>query len=268
MRQLLNGVLAVAAMAGITFPAKAAVVSVQPVVGGYFDTAFNPIPAPMPIGMGTANTGVPTVVQIDIYMSVLELAPGEDSFGTAAFSIQHQGFPGFLGAIEPNVSAGGYNAYLYPLVDINGPVPPGANTPLFAQNADLGVSPTDLIGILIQMATGAFTNALDPRRNVGEPTGITLPSGDSLAGPMLLGSAYLTWNGLGMVQISLDPVQVSAKTTGGLFVAGQATPSAQIFIGFNVPEPSALAILSPVLAGIFLRRRAARGRPVNVSRQA
>lgn len=256
MKRIMS-VLAIAAVAVFAANVDAAVISVQPSIAGYFDTAFNPIPAPASRpGGGTDNTGAPTVVAVDIHLSVQSLDAGEDSLGTAAFTIAHSGNPGFLGQIEPNVDVGGYAAYPYPNVDSNGALP-GGSVPLFANNADLGTSSTDLVGILVQMATGAFTNAADPRRNVGEPDGVTLPSGDSLASPVLLGTAYLTWNGLGAVNITLDPVQVSAKLTNGQFLAGTAPPSAVLTIGNDIPEPSSLMLLGSCLAGVVLRRRAA-----------
>lgn len=260
MTRILNSVLAIAALAVMAVDGNAAVISVQPSISGYFDAAFNPIPAPRPRRLGTDNTHMPTVVAVDIHMTVVSLDPGEDSFGLTAFTIKH-GYPAGLGEIHPNLDAGGYFAYPYPPVDVNGPVnPPGAITPLFAQNGDIGESFVDLVGILVHVAPGAFVNAADPRRNVGEPTGATLPSGDSLKGPMLLGIAYLTWNGQGRVDITLEgplrgtPPQVAAKRTDGTYDIGTAPPAANLIIGYNFPEPSSLVLLGGCLGGVALRR--------------
>jgi hypothetical protein len=221
------------------------VISVQPVVANFLTPTFEPFLDPIlptPDG-GTTNPGVPVVVQIDVYIEVLSLAPGEDSFGTAAFSFEMG--PGT--DIIPDIDAGGWAAYQFNIVDINGNGPGGIVPPL-AIDADLGADSQDYIGILIQMATGAFTNPLDPRRNFAEPGGLW-------GAPVNVGSAFFEWNGIGAVEITLNPVEVSAKLTSGIFVAGQAPPSTILRLGNNVPEPSSLLLIAVGAFGVTARRR-------------
>jgi hypothetical protein len=222
----------------------AAVISVQPVVGGYYDLSFNPIP---PVYRFMIN---PHIIQVDVYMTAESLGPGEDSFGYAAFSFVTQPSFGY-GSIKPSIVPG-YSAHPYPNVDINGSAPGGLNQ-LFATNADLGPSSQDYEGVLVQMATGPFTNAQDPRRNVGEPNGITLPSGDSLAGPVLLGSAY--FEAYGGYTITLFPIYVGAKLTNGIFVEATATTPNVIFGPWDDPEPSSVVLATIGFVGMLLRRR-------------
>jgi len=136
--------------------AQAAVIDVKPVVSAFFDTAFNPLP---PQSFYT----VPVVVQVDVMMRVLSLAPGEDSFGSATFSFDYDTC---LCTLVPDPDAGGWTAN-NPIVDSNGP-PPGGLTILFLQNADAGVDSQDLQDIQVSQRPGALTNSQDPRRNVGE----------------------------------------------------------------------------------------------------
>jgi hypothetical protein len=183
----------------------AAVISVQPTVGGFFTTAFDPIP-PQPF------YNFPVVVQIDVSMEVLSLAP----------------------APHPNV-------------DSNGPAPGGV-VPLFPTNGDIGLDVQDYQGILVQMATGAFTNSLDPRRNVGEP-------GSPLGVPILLGSGYFEWNGQPFGSITLNPLEVAVKRNDGVFVAAVAAPVQPVQLGGLCPEPSSVVMLGGMLAGLGLRRQ-------------
>jgi hypothetical protein len=229
---------------------QAAVISVQPVIAGFLNPDFSPssfVPVPLP-GGGTTNAGGPTVVQIDVYIEVLSLAPGEDSFGTAAFSFEMgPTIPGTT-TIVPDADAGGWAAYQFVIVDINGNGPGGFVPPL-AIDADLGADSQDYIGILIQMATGAFTNPLDQRRNFAEP-------GGHWGAPVNVGSAFFEWDGLGEVEITLTPIEVSAKLTNGAFVLGQAPPSAILRLGNNlVPEPSSLMLIAVGAFGVSARRR-------------
>ena len=218
----------------------AAVISVQPVIALYMNpTTFEPL-APIP---PLTNPGFPVVVQVDVFMEVVSLAPGEDSFGTAAFSFELASGNG-VGTIIPDPEAGGWGAR-----PLSGP----PFIPIFANDADLGTDSMDLKGILVQMATGAFTNPNDPRRNVGEP-------GSIWEVPVFLGSAFLEWNGLGQVSFTLNPLEVSAKLTNGQFILGEAAPSATIVLGSDVPEPSSAVLLGSCLMGLLLRRRHTMGR--------
>jgi hypothetical protein len=218
----------------------AAVISVQPRLGGFYTTSFDPLP---PIYPGP-NPGFPVVVQVDVTMQVLSLAPGEDSFGLAGFSFDLSG--NSPGELVPDPDAGGWSPS--PLGFLPPPPSPGINLPAIAYNEDSGVSSTDLKGILAFLATGPFNNPNDPRRNVGE-------LGSIWPVPFVLGSAFLEWNGLGEVSFTLDPVQVGAKLVNGDFVSAIAAPVAVITLGSDVPEPSSVVMLGGMLAVAGLRRR-------------
>lgn len=220
---------------------QAAVISVQPVVAGFFDTNFNPIP---PIPRIASGPVFPVVIQVDVMMAVLSLDPGEDSFGTAAFSFKFI-TPLGISQIMPDPDAGGWAANFIN-VDSNGAAPGGV-VPLFATNGDLGVDNMDLQGILVQMATGAFTNVADPRRKVGE-------AGGPESTPIRLGTAFLEWNGQRDVGITLNPVEVSVKLAGsGQFVMADAIKPATIW--FIQPEPSSAVLMGCCLMGMVFRRR-------------
>jgi hypothetical protein len=211
--------IVIAIMAVMANNALAAVISVQPVVAGYFDLAFNPI-APIPAG---TNPNHPVVLQVDVMMQVQSLSPGEDSFGFANFGFQFGSGEDPQGEIVPE-PGDGWNAN-NPTVDSNGALP-GGTVPLFALNADFGFHPTDLQDITVSMASGAFTNAADPRRNVGE-------TGSSLGSPIRLGSAFLRWDGLGLVTVRLTSLEVRAKLTDGSFVSATAANSSTISLGID-----------------------------------
>lgn len=229
--------------------AQAAVINVDLVASNLLDsTTFEPIAGASFSPKSVPNQPGPVVIEFQVLLTVESLAAGEDSFGHAAFAMEVSG-------ATPTAAYGGRP---FPNVDTNGAPPPGATTPLFAQNADLGVSSEDYLGILVQMATGAFTNASDPRRNVGEATGITLPTGEDLSSGVWIGNAYALWDGSTPGSAFLrgpnqgDPVQVSAKDAGGQFVAGTSILNAPVIIG--IPEPGTLALAGLSLIGLVLRR--------------
>jgi hypothetical protein len=242
--------LAVAVIVVSAPAAQAAVINVQPRIVGILDAAtFAPVPGAVFTDkqyVKEASVTTPVVAQVDIYMNVESLGAGEDSFGTAAFTVTYNGVTG--ATVIPDPEAGGYAANPIPNVDSNGAAP-GGLVPLFATNADLGADSQDYIGILVQMATGAFTNAADPRRSVGE-------AGSSLGSPILLGSAFFEWNGLGIANLTLNPVEVSAKDTTGLYVQGTASPVIGVTL-IGVPEPGTMAMAGLSVLGLAFRRRLA-----------
>ena len=100
------------------------------------------------------------------------------------------------------------------------------------------------------MATGAFTNTADPRRNVGEP-------GSPLGVPILLGSAFLEWSNNDDAVITLNPLEVSVKLTNGAYVLAVGVTSPAYLSGsyYFCPEPTSAVLLGSCLMGMVLRRR-------------
>lgn len=214
--------------------AQAAVIFLQPVVSAYYDaTTYDPLPAEI-------YYGFPVLVQVDVMMQVLSLAAGEDSFGGAVFS-----FDLYSIALDPDQS------WWYPndvRIDVNGPGIGGGGFPIFSTNADLGPDNNDLKSITVQLASGPFINAFDPRRNVGEP-------GSPLGVPFKLGSTYLLWSGTGRALIQLSPVHVQAKLKTGEFVPALGLIYQTEVGSMPIPEPSSAALLGCCLMGVALRRR-------------
>lgn len=236
---------------GMAFRAtQAAVISIQPVISGILNPiTFDPVPGATFSPKQYGGVGE-VVVQINFTLTVESLAANEDSFGHAAFSMI---------VSSPNGNASPTLAYdSRPFPGVVGPPPFPGFIPIFAQNADLGMSAEDYIGILLQMSTGAFTNPNDPRRNVGESTGITLPTGEHFGPGMWFGRGYVLWDGLGVGQITLTGSlpgtgpQVSAKDTSGLFIPGTSVAVIPILLG--IPEPASLALASLGLAYLVFRR--------------
>lgn len=217
---------------------NAAEISIQPVIGGFFDTAFDPIP-PVPSGY---YPGGPVIVQVNVMMRVVSLAPGEDGFGQATFDFDwSSAFPS--NGIEPSPFLPVWNPENYP-IDTNGAAP-GGNQPLFFQNEDLG--PQDLKAIYVAMGPGAFTHPDDPRRNIGEP-GSTFPV------PLSLGSVFFEWNGQSQALITLSNVTASAKLTDGQIIDAAVRRVRPVRLGY-IPEPTSFALLAGCLAPLALRRR-------------
>jgi hypothetical protein len=206
---------------------NAAVISVQPVVAGYFDTSFTPVPPPW-LGV---PTGEPVIVQIDVMMEVISLAPGEDGFGSAGFSF--------------NLSSGladvaGWNLNDTQL-DTNGAAP-GGLVPIFLP--PIIPPPVDLQGILVVSA--ASSQPGDIRRDLGE-------AGSPLGTPYSLGSVFLQWEWETFRStVELEPLVVNARLTNGNLVSAQAL-SDILVLGF--PEPSSVVLLGGMLAMAGLRRR-------------
>jgi hypothetical protein len=238
MRKVSVAFMIVALLSLVSF-AQAGVFNITPTVSAAFDTAFGPIANPPGVpGTNIQGTGGVAVYQVDFMLNVVSLGANEDSFGNTGFNI-------VLGPGLTDASNLGWQAN-NPAVDTNGALP-GGTANMFGQNGDFGASNSDEQGILVSMATGAFTNAADPRRSVGEGT------------PYLLGSLFVQWDGVttGSLTISgpTGPAQFSAKMTDGSFVEGQGTTGVVTFSAGVVPEPATFGLAGLSLLGLVLRRR-------------
>jgi hypothetical protein len=215
-REILIIACLVAVFAAQSAHAISLTVSAQKVA--VFDEVFNPLP------MGTFY-GFPVIYQYDFSFTIHSLSPGEDGFGSLSFDVR------LINLTDPY----GWQSNSQ-TIDSNGTAP-GGIMPIYATNADLGFSTTDNRGILIQMASGAFTNPNDPRRNIGEPGGI----------PGYFGSLFLRQSGNAWTEVQIRNVQYYAKSTTGQLIGPFG----------DVPEPSSLVLGGLSLIGLAFRRRLA-----------
>jgi hypothetical protein len=204
--------------------AHALTVTVTPTVTKAFDLAFADIPLP------DINTfpGFAAIYQVDLMMSATNLQAGEAGFANAGFSVTLDNLTDAAGGWQPNTTQ----------VDTNGAAPGGLQ-PLFATNVD-GGTPGDLQGILSSIA-GGVTNAIDPRRTVGQTS------------PALLGSVFVQWDGVTPANFSTAGLLFSANSTTGTFLAEQQGTVESV--AFGVPEPSTIVMAGLSMLGLAFRRR-------------
>jgi hypothetical protein len=223
--------------------AQAGNFTITPTVVAVYDSAFTLIdPAPA----GTLGTNVtiqpagPLTYEVQFLMTLDSLAAGEDGFGLIGFNID-------LGAGLSDSGDAGWTPN-NPPVDTNGPTPGGTGNNMFGTNTDSGPSGTDEQGMLVQMATGQFTNAVDPRRAVGE-AGSTFPV------PFNLGTMFILWDNVTNATLSIGGAQFAVKMTDGSFVGNQAGTTGTVT--FGVPEPTSIAMVGLSMVGLAFRRRLA-----------
>jgi hypothetical protein len=215
---------------------QAIVVSLQPVLGGIYDLNYTPLP-PFP-GIYPPE---PVIAQIDVMLEVRSLAPDEDGFGYAVFSVD---LTSLCQCELEDVGVGWQPNSIS--VDTNGAAP-GGLAPATPINIDAG-NPDDLKGIIVQLPNDILLPT-DPRRDIGEP-------GSILGVPYYVGSVFLQWNAKGLGIVALNDVTVGARNLQGTFVTGTVSSMDDLMLGnIECPEPSSLVILGGMLAAVGLRRR-------------
>jgi hypothetical protein len=236
----LISLLAIFITLATALPVEAARFSITPTVVAVYDSAYDPI-VPAPIGsLGTHvfnYSGQVHVYQVQFLLSVSDLTGNEDSFGFASFDIN-------LGARLSEIGTGWVRND--PPIDMNGNLPGGTGNNMFAVNGDTGLSNNDEKEMLIQMAAGPFSHAVDPRHAVGE-VGSTYPV------PFNLGSLFVTWSANRYSTLTLSNVQFGVKLTDGAFVGNQKGTVGRVVFGF--PEPGTLAMAGMGVFALVLRRR-------------
>jgi hypothetical protein len=184
--------VAIVAVAVLGISAQAANLTLSVDYAGSYDAAFNPLPGSPPAPLFAQNaphSGAPPAVhvpgayhQFDVYMTITGLPAGED-FQTVQWDM----------VLGPGVTPSdfGYVAAADPQYDPPGP--PGL-TALFSQNGDAGSNTGDLQRITV-ITSAANNHQGTHLRHPGEnePSGVGANS--NLAPPMLLGSAYVFWDG-------------------------------------------------------------------------
>jgi len=209
----------------------------------YSDATFS---TTLPIVMvgGAVAPAQPCVYQLDITFTAAADA-GEKGWANTLFDAGVTNAGGSNLALD---TATGYSPNAGTL-DING-ASPGGVTPIYGTNTDAG-TPNDLKGILASIASATIVgNANDTRNNLGTagaPTNAGFPS--------LIGSIFLSWNGLGQGSVVLNNQQYSFTTTGGTFAATQQGAGATAL--FGIPEPATCSMLGLALLGFVgvIRRR-------------
>lgn len=213
-------------------------ITLTPSVVGAFNAAFEPIALPDI----TTNPGFSAVYQVDFGITVTNVVAPESGFANVGFNIGLTNLTADSSGWAPNTAT----------VDSNGAAPGGV-VPLFATNVD-GGTVGDLQGILTSIA-GGVTLAADPRRTVGQASG---PAGH-VPGPALIGSIFVTWDGVSPATLNTNGVLFSVNSTTGSFA--DLGPGAGATINFGggatIPEPSTMVMGGLSLIGLAFRRRMA-----------
>jgi hypothetical protein len=223
MRTIQQAILALSILFLTISESSALDMTLSAQIGSAFNESFEPLPGPYPI------PGTPAYYQVDLFVSVSNLLPGELGFGGIIFVPEYIGVtdPGFGWSQNPQV------------VDTNGPAA-GGLAPLFLPPGDISVQVVQPPSIYVRIANGV-TNPIDPRYNVGKGS------------QTFLGNLFVYWDGTGYGKLDLDPIGFQVNSTSGQLSNGQIGVGTSLI--FGVPEPSSILLASLGLGGLVLRRK-------------
>jgi hypothetical protein len=206
--------------------------------------------------------GQPHIYRVGIFVKVSNLAPGE-SFGLVGYDMSLTGLGGSgpHGLSRTTLSTG-IPGPLFPRPNYFRDAPttnliisasgqPLTNWYTSGQNGDLGVSFTDLIGIITAIDPASLNGLEDAQ---GQPaTDPRLAIGTSAIGTRL-GVLYLQWDGVTPSQLNFNSVLGAlADVPGKKFFNANAISAPPLVF---VPEPSSIALMGMAGVGLaFMARR-------------
>ena len=270
---LAAALLGAVAMAGA---AKAATVTITPVVVSYYTDADSGLATPLP---APANNGLAGTYQIDFVLSTslsaADTAAGDVGFGNADFNVAFTGgatdspiVPGYAGdgpVLARKNTATTWTKISGNFGSVGSAATPTSTANLFNTNADAGSDSTDLKDIQLLVNTASML-ATDLRK------GISQSSQDPLLttygqNPYDFGEIFVHFNGVGQASVGGAVVNTAVQGfsllsstnsyDGPKTGAGQTfSLPALTFTAGTVPEPTSLTLLA--LGGLVgIRRRRA-----------
>lgn len=219
-----------------------------------FDSLLTPLGTLAGNGEGTPVGGY---LQVEFRMNLSDTAVGED-FWIAIFDVGVG--PGLVAATQWMSPATAQAGGLYPFApslgfyDNNGPALGGIKPHWEYANADFGVDPNDLVGIIVEASEEESAN-----RQYGEVTRPGFGNSDGLGHPTLIGTLLLQRTDLSPISITVSPIAGSAWGTYTDNFTGTGNFTTQLsssFIGgslSSVPEPSSLLLLLTTASLLMIR---------------